>query len=65
MSSSGTQPTESSLSDPPSGLTADPTAYDEWFQTKVLEALADGRPTKPHEQVMHATRALVDGKRHT
>ena len=36
MSSSGTQPTESPLSDPPSGLTADPTACDEWFQTKVL-----------------------------
>ena len=47
----------------PAGLTADPTAYDEWFRTKVLEALADKRPAKPHEQVMHEARALVDRKR--
>ena len=47
----------------PAGLTADPATYDEWFRTKVLEALADGHPAKPHEQVMHNARALIDGKR--
>ena len=47
----------------PAGLTSDPTAYDEWFRTKVREALADKRPAKPHKQVMREARALVDRKR--
>lgn len=47
----------------PAGLTADPEAYDVWFRAKVQEALADPRPTKPHDQVMREARALIDGKR--
>ncbi|MBW4985920.1 type II toxin-antitoxin system RelB/DinJ family antitoxin [Mameliella sp. CS4] len=47
----------------PAGLTADPEVYDAWFRAKVQEALADPRPTKPHDQVMHEARALIDGKR--
>jgi DNA-damage-inducible protein J len=37
----------------PAGLTADPDAYDAWFQ----------QPAKPHDQVMREARALIDGKR--
>ena len=47
----------------PAGLTTDPDAYDAWFRTKVQEALADPRPTTPHNQVMQEARALIDGKR--
>ena len=47
----------------PAGLTANPDAYDAWFKSKVQEALADTRPTKPHGQVMLEARALIDGKR--
>ena len=47
----------------PAGLTADPGAYDVWFRGKVQEALADPRPTTPHDQVMREARALIDGKR--
>ena len=47
----------------PVGLTADPDAYDAWFRAKVQEALADPRPTTPHDQVMREARALIDGKR--
>lgn len=47
----------------PAGLTADPSAYDAWFKSKVQEALVDTRPTKPHDQVMLEARALIDGKR--
>ena len=47
----------------PAGLTTDPDAYDAWFRTKVQEALADPRPTTPHDQVMQEARALIDGKR--
>lgn len=46
----------------PAGLTTDPDAYDAWFRTKVQEALADPRPTTPHDQVMQEARALIDGK---
>src|SRR5215469_3760369 len=47
----------------PAGLTADPKAYDAWFRAKVLEALADKRPTVPHQQVMRDVQALIDRKR--
>lgn len=47
----------------PAGLTADPDAYDDWFRTKVQEALADSRPVTPHDQVMQDARALIDRKR--
>ena len=47
----------------PAGLTADPDAHDVWFRARVLEALADPRPAKPHDQVMREARALIDGKR--
>lgn len=47
----------------PAGLTTDPDAYDAWFRAKVQKALADPRPTTPHDQVMQEARALIDGKR--
>ena len=55
MSSIGAHRTESPLSGPSAGLATDPTGCDEWFRTKVLKALANGRPAKPHEQVMRKT----------
>lgn len=48
----------------PVGLTADPEAYDAWFRDKVKEAMADGRPTVPHQQVMDEAQSLIDRKRH-
>lgn len=47
----------------PVGLTVDPEAHDAWFRAKVQEALADTRPTAPHQQVMDAAQALIDRKR--
>lgn len=47
----------------PAGLTADPDAYDSWFRAKVQEALADPRPTVPHEDVMRDARARIAAKR--
>ena len=47
----------------PAGLTADPGAHDAWFRAKVLEALQDEGPTQPHEEVMRAARARIDGRR--
>jgi DNA-damage-inducible protein J len=48
----------------PVGLTAEPAAYDAWFRAKVQEALADTRPTIPHQQVMDDAQGLIDRKRH-
>lgn len=48
----------------PAGLTADPAAHDAWFRAKVQEALADARPTVPHDQVMNDVQALIDRKHH-
>ena len=48
----------------PAGLTCDADAYDTWFRAKVHEALADTRPTIPHEQVMDEMQAIIDEKRH-
>jgi DNA-damage-inducible protein J len=47
----------------PAGLSADPEAYDAWFRAKVQEALADGRPAVPHQQIMSDAQALIDRKR--
>lgn len=47
----------------PAGLTIDPEAHDAWFREKVKEALADTRPTVPHQQVMDEVQALIDKKR--
>lgn len=47
----------------PAGLTIDPQAYDEWFRTKVREALSDTQPGVPHQQVMDEVQALIDRKR--
>lgn len=47
----------------PPGLVADPEAYDAWFRAKVQEALADTRPSIPHEDVMDEAQALIDRKR--
>lgn len=48
----------------PAGLTIDRRAYDEWFRSKVMEALADTRPAIQHRQVMNDAQALIDKKRH-
>ncbi len=48
----------------PVGLTTDPAAHDAWFRDKVQEALADTKPTAPHDQVMDDVQALIDRKRH-
>lgn len=37
-------------------------AYDGWFRAKVEMALADTRPTVPHDQVMAEVRALIASK---
>ena len=47
----------------PVGLTAAPDAYDAWFRAKVQEALADARPTVPHQQVMNEAQELIDKRR--
>lgn|ERR1700722_12734687 len=47
----------------PAGLATDPEAHDAWFRTKVREALADTRPTVPHQQVIDEAQALIDRKR--
>ncbi|WP_455872291.1 type II toxin-antitoxin system RelB/DinJ family antitoxin [Serratia proteamaculans] len=47
----------------PSGLTADPEAYDIWFRAKVREALDDTRPAVLHQQVMDEAQALINRKR--
>jgi DNA-damage-inducible protein J len=47
----------------PAGLTTDPDAHDAWFRAKVREALADTRPTVPHQQVMDEAQVLIDKKR--
>lgn len=47
----------------PAGLTADPQAHDAWFRAKVQEALADARPTAPHQQVMDEAQTLIARKR--
>lgn len=43
----------------PAGLASDPDAYDAWFRAKVQDALADTRPTTPHQQAMAETRARL------
>jgi DNA-damage-inducible protein J len=48
----------------PAGLTTDPEVYDNWFRTKVQEALADPHAATPHDQVIQKARALIDTKRH-
>lgn len=35
-------------------------AYDRWFRTKVEAALADARPTIPHDHVMAGMDAIID-----
>jgi DNA-damage-inducible protein J len=47
----------------PAGLVTDPEAHDAWFRAKVREALADTRPTVPHQQVIDEAQALIDKKR--
>lgn len=47
----------------PAGLTADPAAHDAWFRARVQEALADTRPSVPHDQVMDDVQVLIDKKR--
>lgn len=37
--------------------------YDRWFRAKVAAALADPRPSVPHDQVMAEMRALIEAKR--
>ncbi|MEQ1955238.1 type II toxin-antitoxin system RelB/DinJ family antitoxin [Mesorhizobium sp. CN2-181] len=46
----------------PAGLASDPAVYDRWFRAKVDEALADKRPSVPHQQVMDEAQARIDRK---
>ena len=47
----------------PPGLAADPAPHAAWFQGKVGEALADPRPSVPHDRVIRGARALIEAKR--
>lgn len=47
----------------PAGLTIDPEVHDEWFRTKVREALVDTQPGVPHQEVMDEVQAMIDRKR--
>mgnify|MGYP003403599393 FL=1 len=38
-------------------------SYDLWFRAKVEAALADPRPSIPHDQVMSEMRELLESKR--
>lgn len=38
----------------------DAAAYDKWFRQQVQASLDDPRPSIPHDQVMAATRTLID-----
>ncbi|MFV0447212.1 MAG: type II toxin-antitoxin system RelB/DinJ family antitoxin [Vibrio sp.] len=47
----------------PAGLTIDSQTHDEWFRTKVLEALSDSYPGVPHQNVMDEVQSMIDSKR--
>lgn len=47
----------------PVGITTDPEAHDAWFREKVLEALREGGPLVPHQDVMADAQAMIDRKR--
>jgi hypothetical protein len=38
-------------------------AYDRWFRAKVQDAIADTRPSIPHDQVMAEMRSIIAAKR--
>jgi len=38
-------------------------AYDTWFRDQVQKAIADPRPSIPHDQVMAEMRAIIAAKR--
>jgi hypothetical protein len=38
-------------------------AYDAWFRAKIEAALADTRPSIPHDQVMAEMKAIIKAKR--
>jgi len=38
-------------------------AYDAWFRAKVEAALADPRPSIPHDQVMAEMRAIIERRK--
>lgn len=40
-----------------------PEAYDAWFRAKIEKALADPRPSIPHEVVMARVQALLDRRK--
>lgn len=40
----------------------DHSSYEQWFQTKVQEALNDPRPGIPHEEVMREMKVLIESK---
>jgi len=44
----------------PPGPIPSPEAYDAWFRAKIEKALADPRPSIPHEVVMAQVQALLD-----
>lgn len=46
----------------PASLTSDPKAYDEWFRTKVQDALGDVSPTMSHTSAMAIAQVVIDEK---
>jgi hypothetical protein len=42
------------------GSAEEEAAYNEWFKKKVEEALADPRPSIPHDEVMAEMQAIID-----
>lgn len=46
----------------PASLTSDPKAYDEWFRTKVQDALSDVSPTMSHTSAMATAQVVIDEK---
>lgn len=44
----------------PPGPIPSPEAYDAWYRAKIEKALADPRPSIPHEVVMAQVQALLD-----
>lgn len=46
----------------PASLTSDPKAYDEWFRTKVQDALSDASPTMSHTSALAIAQVVIDEK---
>lgn len=47
----------------PAGLTTDPETYDQWFRSKVREAMEDTSPGIPHAEVVAEIKGILAKKR--